>query len=379
MPSVLSDAGYSRLFGTLDLGTRPAALAYEAKTAMVKQAAAAPVAEVRRFGSVAEVETGFRRVASGCYVERASKTAHSIWELRAAEDGAGYVLVRQREERAVDLRQAGASGPAGAGTSAAVASGIIRQASHRRVAEPVFLVSLLQTPGGDLSARKVIFANEVMGVADLERLVAELQLGPATLVHDTWSDGEWELRVRGPKGQLIHAYDSVGPEEIGGAKGQVLLDVLHGLIPGSVAEDGGLGDGAVGGGALPGEGDVSQGEAMPPAPMPEAGAPPPEAPMSAVAPSAAQLQRGARVLAVKQGQVAEAVIMLVNPQQKAVEVMFGNDGAPEEVPMHDVLEVLPPLDAVDACTGADAGDAGDLDVIIEDAPTWHMASTRRGR
>lgn len=65
----------------------------------------APATRRKVFASVADVESaGFRRVASGVYTAH-RKTGHEIWELRSA-DGGGYHLVRKREERAVDLREA---------------------------------------------------------------------------------------------------------------------------------------------------------------------------------------------------------------------------------------------------------------------------------
>jgi hypothetical protein len=57
-----------------------------------------------RFESIEAVEgAGFKRVASCMY-----RKGHSIWELRQEAGGEGYVLVRKREERLVDMRSAGA-------------------------------------------------------------------------------------------------------------------------------------------------------------------------------------------------------------------------------------------------------------------------------
>jgi hypothetical protein len=336
------------------------------------------------------------------------RAAHSIWELRPAEDDlGGCVLVRKREERAVDLRQAGAAAP---GTQAAVAAGIIRTArlsspsptpsasvlpSPRRAgsnppaavvarrpaprprrAAQTFLVSLLQVPGGDVAARKTVIAEETMEIEDIERLVKELKLGPTTHAHDTWSDGEWELRVRGPKGQLIHGYDSTGPDEIGGAKGQALLDTLTGVIESGAAEGGdelGGGDGelpppgeeGILGAPLPPEEGVEppptepgmeppppEGE-MPPPPADAAGAgempPPPPGP---VAPTAAALKKGQRVRIVRNGQIADALVMLVHPSEQALSVLLnqsqgggammpgagGGAGMVETVSMGDVVD-----------------------------------------
>lgn len=77
---------------------------------------------MQRFAAInAIAEAGFKRMAAGMY-----KKGHDIWELRHAEDGKGYCLVRKREERAVDLREMAAL--AGPGTAAAVATGAVRTA-----------------------------------------------------------------------------------------------------------------------------------------------------------------------------------------------------------------------------------------------------------
>jgi len=203
------------------------------------------------------------------------------------------------------------------------------------------LVSLLQVPGGDVQQRKTIISNEPMDLADIERLVAELKMQPATLTHDTWSDGEWELRVRGPKGQLIHGYDSVGPDEIGGAKGQTLLDTLTTVIPTSDLAPAGPIDEAA---AVDSSGLFSHAPEPAPATGEEAGAtpgavPPAVAPPT-LAPSAAALRRGQRILVVKQGQIADAIVMMVRPHDKVVDVMFGggHDETLEAVPVEDIVE-----------------------------------------
>jgi hypothetical protein len=80
--------------------------------------------EVHRVANIAEIESsGFRRIAAGMY-----KQGHDIWELRHAEDGQGYCLVRKREERAVDLRTGGF------GTLEAAEAGIIHT-GQRRIAK----------------------------------------------------------------------------------------------------------------------------------------------------------------------------------------------------------------------------------------------------
>lgn len=411
LPSGLTDEGYDRLRAAVD--RRQATRRLVPQTERPAPAAPPDPYERRRFASLAEVEqAGFRRVATGFYQEFGRRTAqvdarvaHPIWELRAAEGGEGYELVRRKEERAVDLRQ----GNAGAGTVAAVEAGIMRVAARhcdkcglglakdqttstcprckgtgkykderiynnpktkktssvaidperdlRRRGGPQFLVSLLQVPGGDVASRRTLFVNEPMDLEGLERLVGELKPGAMTVTHDTWTDGEWEIRVRGPKGQLIHEYESVGPDEIGGAKGQALLDALSAVLGGAGEE-------------MP----MPEGEEMPPleegAPPPEAaGAPPPEAAglpaPGPIAPSAAALRKGQRIVCVRQGQVADAVVLMVRPSEQAVDVLFSGGGE-GSVPMGDVLEPELELDFGSESSDAppDDGGGGD-DALIE--------------
>jgi hypothetical protein len=114
LPSVLSADGYARIAETMAAKQahrqqlRAQALGYTLTPPPVPEAPPPPVRraprpEVRRFASLGAVEgAGFRKCASGFY-----RDAHSIWELRPADDGSGkYDLVRKREERAVDLREA---------------------------------------------------------------------------------------------------------------------------------------------------------------------------------------------------------------------------------------------------------------------------------
>ena len=370
-------------------------------------------------------------------------------------DEGGYELIRRKEERAVDLRQAGAAGP---GTAAAVEAGIVRTARRAqmggggrenpfevgdivkyrgnflrsvgwhtnvpkdgrvvgieeglnfpivewndghttpvnpvnlqlakqpdrdaglkdsygevygrrtagpRTAGPSFLVSLLQTPDGALKDRKTLFSNQEMDAEGLERLVKELKAGPMTVTHDTWTDGEWEIRIRGPRGQLIHGYESVGPDEIGGAKGQTLLDLIEGIMSMSGGEDEGEGEEMAAPPFLPGAEEPPP-EGAPP-PEGEGAAPPGLPPPGPAAPSAAALTAGRRVLVVRQGQVADAVVMMFRPQEQALEVMFGG-GEQEVIPMGDVIEPdleieLEPHEGHDE-GGSDEGGDGE-DSLIE--------------
>jgi len=133
MPSTLTDAGYDRMAVVLEAKQQrraafSAAWNSDAPGGGQVPQAVAPVPqtrtachaglEQRRYASVKDVQAdGFTRIATGMY-----RKGHSVWELR--KDDGGYALVRKREERLVDLREA-----AGPGTQAAVDAGIIRTAS----------------------------------------------------------------------------------------------------------------------------------------------------------------------------------------------------------------------------------------------------------
>ncbi len=150
LPSGLSTSGYGRIAQVLDskrqkreamsrqwrgLPQEQSAAPPDAQTrsaAMQRQARQATPAKgsVVRIASLeAATKAGFKRVASCMY-----KRGHDIWELRGA-DGGGYELVRKREERAVDLRQA-----QGGGMAPAVEAGIIRTAGLRRSASSLRVV-----------------------------------------------------------------------------------------------------------------------------------------------------------------------------------------------------------------------------------------------
>lgn len=138
LPAALDGRGYTRLAATLGLeleygsGPHPDNASVEGATDVADTAGV-------RFASLEDVETaGFQRIGCGLYVASPAQPpgpgqgpgpgpgpgpavparseaeadlhrfAHAIWELRCAPDGDGYVLVRKREERAVDLRTAGA-------------------------------------------------------------------------------------------------------------------------------------------------------------------------------------------------------------------------------------------------------------------------------
>lgn len=145
LPSVLGDSSYARIAQKLESkaamrdavhrrwhGMPPAApvapsrarVAGQTRTAARIDEMPSPLAaDTRRFANVdAVAKAGFERVAACMY-----KKGHDIWELRGASDGddGACVLVRKREERAVDLRQAGG------GMAPAVEAGIVR--SGRRV------------------------------------------------------------------------------------------------------------------------------------------------------------------------------------------------------------------------------------------------------
>lgn len=369
LPSGLSDDAYARLGWTLErrANRRPpvhrGAGREDSSPSEMNSVGGDPTYVGRRFASIAEAErAGFRRVAACTYIETgfrrqadaagSIRQAHPIWELRTAEDGPGYLLVRKKEERDVDLRTAT---HAGVGTEAAIAAGIVRsgrsqRTASRRTAAPKFQVSLLQTPGGSIADRKTILTNEPMDLDEIERLVHEIKMGPAELNADTWTDGEWELRVRGPKGEYIHEYEATEPGEIGGEKGRGLIDMLEGAVnappPGEEAilpegvepmEEPPADLGA------PGEEPPAM-EPPPPGPGGEPAAPetavPPEAAagVEALTPPTARVRQGQRVLCIRRGQVADAVVMMVRPEMEAVDLMFGGGGMEENVPMEMLLE-----------------------------------------
>ena len=115
LPSVFTPEAYQRIEARMAKGAPP----------QRRTAGRAP----QRFASIAAVEAaGFKRVAGGMY-----KDAHSVWELRPG-DGDEVYLVRQHEERLVDLRPV-----AGIGTQAAVESGIVRGARRTAGTLPPWL------------------------------------------------------------------------------------------------------------------------------------------------------------------------------------------------------------------------------------------------
>jgi hypothetical protein len=132
LPSGLSDASYSRIRTQLEerrarqarwagvVSGQPAPVPPQQQPQpQSRQTRIASSEDTKRFARVADVEAaGFKRIASCMY-----KQGHDIWELRRADDeNGGYCLVRKREERAVDLRNAG--------SRAAIESGVVRTAAR---------------------------------------------------------------------------------------------------------------------------------------------------------------------------------------------------------------------------------------------------------
>jgi hypothetical protein len=471
LPSTVSDESYWRIAHAME--RRAARSKYVAAVHGDPEPVTVP-AEARRFASLNTIaEAGFRRIAVGTYIESGfsrkaqagmDHLAHPIWELRQADDGqGGYLLIRKKEEREVDLRTAQ---HAGVGTAAAVASGIVRTAqkrqpasfqpgdvvkykasflqsvgwhtgvpkngkvvgvaeglgfpivdfadggeprpvnpanlqmagkpdyserggayaSRKNAAGPKFMVSLLQTPGGSIADRKTVISADLCDLDEIQRLVREIKMGPAELNYDTWTDGEWELRIRGPRGEYIHEHEATEPGEIGGERGAGLLEMIEGAVN------------------APPEGeDIGPVEPMEEAPVPldlggEPGAMPPAegVPPEPLPMPTARLKVGQRVLAVRNGQVADAVVMMIRPHEQAIDLMFGgSDGVLEEqVPMEMLLgepEVEielesggeepeehmddgPPEDGVTVVDAADLGEAGPggagqdpFDVAVEPA------------
>jgi hypothetical protein len=403
---------------------------------------------VRRFASLAEVEKRFERVATGFYRETApkgfskgaqaglDKLAHPIWELRAAEEGDGYCLIRKREERDVDLRLAGE------GTVAAVEAGIVRTAAAKPkydegkpvkgpipekwkdtleelkdepgVESPGGLVRYMQqqkmTPGGkdkcvasvpakqvdwivgrmrvDASDAEVVrefrarcarssASEELTGAVvnyalqahhhnqELYERVTGRRVARAAGLYALWL-GERELVTAGRDiGRLVQA----GKELAGG--GHWKISELVGVpIPvqerlerqgtdGQYYTDGLEAAGAAAPyvGEMIEEGEVTAAPAGPslypdpnqvgPSGMPSGlgtGEIPSAAEQSAqeieeawVDPGLKQHLVGVRVLAAKQGQVADAVIVMVRPEEEAVDILFDDGTRDEHVPVELVV------------------------------------------
>lgn len=91
-----------------------------------------------KVASLGEIPNDFRHLGSGIY-----KNAHSLWELRTAEDDlGGYVLVRKFEERAVDLRDGGPRDLAESGLASPRSSSI---ASRAKSASTVIETPMFET------------------------------------------------------------------------------------------------------------------------------------------------------------------------------------------------------------------------------------------
>ena len=116
LPASLPDDAYARIASRM---APPPQRRAQRRTA--RAAAPAPDLNRRRYASIEAIgnDVGFTRIAAGMY-----RDAHTVWELRPG-DGDEVYLVRQHEERLVDLR-----GVAGLGTQAAVDSGIVRSAAR---------------------------------------------------------------------------------------------------------------------------------------------------------------------------------------------------------------------------------------------------------
>lgn len=111
LPTRISDAGFDKLAamypeagGPPEAGTATRADPKDSQHPFVvppAESRGTPL-EVKRIASLADIPTTMRRMGTGFY-----KDAHGIWELRPDEENAqGYMLVRKKEERALDFRSA---------------------------------------------------------------------------------------------------------------------------------------------------------------------------------------------------------------------------------------------------------------------------------
>lgn len=104
LPGGIDGTSYHRIAKAMETPQRIQRSARAAPDAAPTGTASAPggavAAEMVFVGSLeGAAQAGFQRLGSRLY-----KRGHAIWELRHAEDGQGYLLVRKHEERAVDLR-----------------------------------------------------------------------------------------------------------------------------------------------------------------------------------------------------------------------------------------------------------------------------------
>lgn len=319
LPSMLGAESFARLARVAQKVAPPEKPTVDA----VRDDAAAPKeAQVqRRFASIAEVQQEYRSLGGGLYTKTAgARVAHSIWELRGAQEGEGYVLVRKREERAADLQLADT---AGRGTAAAVDAGIVRQA---RIAQA----------GGALDG-------------------AIIEAMARTLFVDAWASAMEERgETHGWAGQDLMdlAPETSSEAKAAAAKLAAEFVALNGksltdLLEAAAAADG---DAALNPSYVESFGHnlamqaIGHGVSW----FDDHAKFPIEFPRSendvffddedALEAEAMAPRAGAKVRAVRHGAIADAVIVVMKPEIGAAELLFG-DGAQEDVPVDMILDL----------------------------------------
>lgn len=319
LPSMLGAESFARLARVAQKVAPPEKPTVDA----VRDDAAAPKeAQVqRRFASIAEVQQEYRSLGGGLYTKTAgARVAHSIWELRGAQEGEGYVLVRKREERAADLQLADT---AGRGTAAAVDAGIVRQA---RIAQA----------GGALDG-------------------AIIEAMARTLFVDAWASAMEERgETHGWAGQDLMdlAPETSSEAKAAAAKLAAEFVALNGksltdLLEAAAAADG---DAALNPSYVESFGHnlamqaIGHGVSW----FDDHAEFPIEFPRSendvffddedALEAEAMAPRAGAKVRAVRHGAIADAVIVVMKPEIGAAELLFG-DGAQEDVPVDMILDL----------------------------------------
>lgn len=436
LPSGLSDEAFGRLAAR---GARQVAPPIEAprqaRTAAVE--AAWPLDEQVRFASLAEVaSSGFERIASGLYREAGAKVAHPVWDLRKAEEGEGYLLVRRVEDRLVDLRRAG--------MEAAVDSGMVQRIAKCAVAEdevppdddvephpdgstptgpgmksaekskcgedkwhdpsrcyycgiamdhedkkksaqieeeeeaeaqvpwpPEYIdISPMQywwAGQGDVLYYLYSTNDSMVDASDVSRAISQLQvdLSKAQGRNDTLDEGEDEsmmdtemmieelqsyLAQHGRTARRVRADKEC--EECGGTGAFIHYSGPNGSERESYTEchkcDG------TGRGWEEEQDEYDAGEPE------ESG----ESGEQLSLPHVGMLVPGMQVLAVRRGQVADAIVMMVNPEAEAVELMFG-DGQQETMPIELVIggagDMMAPDDGMLGSAGPPQQEVGEFD------------------
>lgn len=319
LPSMLGAESFARLARVAQKVAPPEKPTVDA---VRDDAAASKEAQVqRRFASIAEVQQEYRSLGGGLYTKTAGvHVAHSIWELRGAQEGEGYVLVRKREERAADLQLADT---AGRGTAAAVDAGIVRQA---RIAQA----------GGALDG-------------------AIIEAMARTLFVDAWASAMEERgETHGWAGQDLMdlAPETSSEAKAAAAKLAAEFVALNGksltdLLEAAAAADG---DAALNPSYVESFGHnlamqaIGHGVSW----FDDHAKFPIEFPRSendvffddedALEAEAMAPRAGAKVRAVRHGAIADAVIVVMKPEIGAAELLFG-DGAQEDVPVDMILDL----------------------------------------